>query len=93
LKALEILGGRKGYALVGCNSDGNNCFFVKRDRLNGQPPLTAQQAYVEARFRESRNRDGHFAFVSGSSRLGEIADLPLVDIEAGKTIRVADILA
>lgn len=93
LKALEILGARKGYALVGCNSDGNNCFFVRRDRLNGQPALTAQQAFVEARFRESRDRDGKFAFVAGSSRLKEIADLPLVDVEAEKTIRVADIIA
>jgi hypothetical protein len=93
LKALEILGARKGYALVGCNSDGNNCFFVKRNRLNGQPALTAQQAFVEARFRESRDRNGRFTFVAASSRLKEVADLPLVDIEAGKTIRVADIVS
>ena len=31
LKALCLLGGRKGYAFVGCNSAGNNAFFVRKD--------------------------------------------------------------
>lgn len=91
LKALEVLADRKGYALVGCNSDGNNCFFVKRDRLNGQPALSAEQAYVRMRYRESRDRQGGFALVSSFSRLGEIAHLPLVDVISGATCRMGDI--
>lgn len=92
LKALEIVAGRKGYALVGCNSAGNNAFFVKRDRLNGQPALTCEQAYVESRFRESRDRSGRLTYVAGAARLTEIADMPLVDVETGATIRVRDLI-
>lgn len=92
LKALEILGARKGYALVGCNKDGNNCFFVKRDRLNGQPALSAEEAYVRFRYRESRDRQRNFTFTSSFSRLNEIADLPLVDVETGAAITVGDLV-
>ena len=42
LPALRELGERKGYAFVGCNSNGNNAFFVTADRLGstagGAPP-------------------------------------------------------
>lgn len=94
LKALAILADRKGYALVGCNSNANNCFFVRKDRLNGQPVLTSEQAYVKARFRDMRNPSGDFTFVSGhEAALASMADLPLVDIETDATIRVRDITA
>lgn len=92
LKALEIVARRKGYALVGSNSAGNNAFFVKRDRLNGQPPLTVKQAYVESRFRESRDRSGRLTYCAGTARLQQIADMPLVDVESGTTIRARDLI-
>jgi hypothetical protein len=91
LKALEVLAERKGYALVGCNSDGNNCFFVKRDRLNGQPALTSEEAYVPMRYRESRDRKGDFVYKSSFLRLGELAHLPLVDVQTDALIRVGDL--
>ena len=92
LKALEILAARKGYALVGCNSNANNCFFVRKDRLNGQPVLSTKQAYVQARFRDMRDPAGNFTFVSGhAAALASMADLSLVDVETGNTIRVRDI--
>jgi len=94
LKALEILAERKGYALVGCNSNANNCFFVRKDRLNGQPALTSKQAYVRARFRDMRNPAGEFTYVSGHAEaLKAMADLPLVDVETDKTIQVRDLSA
>lgn len=92
LKALEIVARRKGYALVGSNSAGNNAFFVKHERLNGQPALTSKQAYVESRFRESRDRSGRLTYAAGTARLKQIADMPLVDVEAGTTIHVRDLI-
>ena len=93
LKALEIVAARKGYALVGSNSAGNNAFFVKRDRLNGQPALTAEQAYVRSRFRESVDRSGQFSYLAGDARLSVIADMPLFDIEKGANIRAGELLS
>jgi len=43
LAALAQLGEVKGYALVGCNSAGNNAFFVRKDvRPSSLPSLTAR---------------------------------------------------
>lgn len=92
LKALEHLASKKGYALVGSNSAGNNAFFVKRERLNGLPARSAEQAYVESRYRESVDRAGRFSFLSGAARLKEIQDMPLLDLESGTTIKARELL-
>ena len=46
IKAFQALAARKGYALVGSNSAGNNAFFVRRDRLGAIPELTSEQAHI-----------------------------------------------
>ena len=61
LKALEVLGTRKGYALVGCNFAGSNAYFVRNDLVSGKfsHPFTAEHHYREAMYD---------AFVRGYSR-------------------------
>ena len=82
IKALELLGNRKGYALVGSNSAGNNVFFVRKDQLHHLKPMRAEDAYVESQFRESRDVDGCLTYLSGQARYQAIAHLPLVDVSA-----------
>jgi hypothetical protein len=81
LAALAQLGEAKGYALVGCNSAGNNAFFVRKDvqpaKLAG---LTAREAYVRGAFRETRDQTGNLAFLSAAEELGLLETLPLVDL-------------
>ena len=91
IKALEHLGRQKGYALVGSNSAGNNAFFVRRDCLGGLRELTATEAYVESRFRESRNADGALTFLAGINRRRPIADMPLIDVVTGSTRLVSEL--
>ena len=52
LKALEELGARKGYALVGCSIAGVNAFFVRRDLAQDRfcEPYTAENHYEPPRF-------------------------------------------
>jgi hypothetical protein len=52
LKALEVLGARKGYALVGCSLSGINSFFVKRDLVGDKfcDPFTAENHFEPPRF-------------------------------------------
>lgn len=90
LKALELLAHKKGYALVGVNSVGVNAYFVRRDRLGDIPELSSRNAYVESRYRESRNRAGELTYLSGKDRLAAIRDLPVVDVETGRTVRIGD---
>jgi hypothetical protein len=52
LKALEELGARKGYSLVGCNISGVNAFFVRDDLLGDHfaAPYTAENHYEPSRY-------------------------------------------
>lgn len=53
LKALCALGEEKGYAFVGCNRNGVNAFFVRRDRLpNSIRALSAEEGFVPGQFGE-----------------------------------------
>ena len=52
LKALELLGRRKGYCLVGCNFAGVNAFFVREDLCNRRfrAPYTAENHFEPPRY-------------------------------------------
>jgi hypothetical protein len=52
LKSLELLGGSKGYCLVGCNFHGINAFFVRRDLVTSNfcEPFTAENHYEPIRY-------------------------------------------
>ena len=84
LAALEALGRRKGYDLVGCNSAGNNAFFVRADRRPASlPVLGAAEAFVAGRFREARGIDGSFADLAPEAEGALIESLPLVEVPSG----------
>jgi len=91
LAAFYLLGQTKGYALVGCNSAGNNAYFVKRDRLGDVKELDVGSAYVASRFRESRDPEGRLTFLAGADRLRVIQHLPVVDVETGREILLSEL--
>lgn len=81
LAALCILGRRKGYAFVGCNSAGNNAFFVRSEM---KPEILAEikpvEGFVGAKFRESRDSTGKLAFLNEAQEAAILETLPLVEI-------------
>ncbi len=82
LRALHQLSEKKGYAFIGCNSAGNNAYFVRRDRLNDvvrEIPL--QQGFVVSKFRESRDHAGTMSYVAGVERLALIKGMPVFNTE------------
>ena len=79
LSALCDLAEEKGYAFVGCNSHGNNAYFVRKGHLRGLRPLSAQEGYVESKFRESRDPQGQLNYLSGKNRLETIRGLQVFD--------------
>jgi hypothetical protein len=75
LKALERLGRRKGYALVGVDTKGVNAFFVRNDVL-GRTGLAAVEPELAFRPHHRRGRRH-----SQESQARAIAELPVVEIE------------
>jgi hypothetical protein len=92
LRALCALGAEKGYAFVGCNSAGNNAYFVREDLSAPFLVLSPEQGFVDSRFRESRDEQGRMNQLSGPARLQAIADQPVVDLDSGQTILLRDLL-
>jgi len=90
LAALARLGERKGYRLVGSNSAGNNAYFARADVAGDLPSPSVAEAYVESRYRESRDEAGNLTFLSGPDRVREIAHLEVWDLEREQLVTVRD---
>ena len=85
LTALELLGVRKGYRLVGCDLTGVNAFFV-RDDLVGElfcGPFTAENHYEPPRYYLTRRLVGHPRTVA------QIWRKPFIIDRQGRAIRVS----
>jgi hypothetical protein len=93
LPALCRLAEEKGYALVGTNTAGNNAFFVRKDRLGGLGTQSAAQAYVESKYRESRDASGALSYLAGLERLRAIQELPLVELASGASRPIRELFA
>lgn len=80
LKALCQLASQKAYCFVGCNSHGNNAFFVRGDLMSPLlTELSVEDGFVRNWFRESRGADGELSFLSAEQEQALIATLPWVE--------------
>ncbi|MBN3946513.1 MAG: hypothetical protein HWQ38_08455 [Nostoc sp. NMS7] len=81
LKALYLLAQKKGYAFVGCNTAGNNAFFVRKDLMSDCiKELSLEEGYVAGQFRESRDEDGNLNFLSLQEKQQLLTSLPLIEV-------------
>jgi hypothetical protein len=83
LKALVELGTSKGYVFIGCNSNGNNAYFVRKDQIKDLETKSSHEGYVASRFRESVNQKGNRTFITGKDRIELLRGLPVVNTETG----------
>ena len=82
LKALTSLANRRNYVFVGCNSAGNNAFFVRKDlKPDTVKGVSVESGFVQGKYRETRYPDGKLAYLSHHEELEIIATLPLVEVE------------
>jgi hypothetical protein len=91
LKALTSLAQEKNYFFWGCNSNGNNAYFIRQDKIGSFKVSTPELGFVDSRFRESRNRHGQLTFLRGTERLKIIGDMPVFDIEKRKIVKIKDL--
>lgn len=82
LAAMTYLADKKGYALVGTNTAGNNAFYVRKDLINKRiDVLSVEEAYLPSNFRESIDKKGNLTHLSGDERLDIIKGLPVFEVE------------
>ena len=92
LKALCRVADKKGYYFVGSNSDGNNAYFVRKDKIGSIKPLTVPEGYRESKYRESKDREGNLTFISGPERLRAIEEMSVVNVEAGSEVKIKELI-
>lgn len=60
LAALQSLGRRKGYSLLGCNLHGNDAFFIRNDwRPEALPVVSVEEAFRRAKSQEGKDEKGN----------------------------------
>lgn len=84
LLSLCDLAEEKGYCFIGCNSNGNNAYFVRKDKINDIKALNPTEGYVPSRFRESRDREGRLTYLTGKDRIEKIKGMKVYNTREGK---------
>lgn len=91
LKAFCTLAERKGYHFMGCNSDGVNAFFVRKDVAGSLVPVSCESGYVKSKVRESLDEKGRLSHVSGDDRIKLIQEMPVVDVLTKNEKRIKEL--
>ncbi len=88
LAALELLGRKKGYRLIGSNSAGCNAFFVREELCAELPVKTSREAYVRSQFQNLMDETGQLIFGNFDQRLEQIRRLPVLELNSNSTMTV-----
>jgi hypothetical protein len=88
LSSLIDLSLSKGYAFIGCNSAGNNAYFIKRDKMKDIKELTLEEGFVDSKYRESRDNEGKLSYLSGPDRLLCLKGLPIYNTKLKKIEKI-----
>ena len=93
LAAFHHLLDRRDYAFVGCNTAGNNAFFVRRDcEMGCLRELSVDEGYVPARFWEYRLPNGELDLSRNRQKLfKELGEFELVDVVNNATVKIKDL--
>lgn len=84
ISALSSLANQKGYYLIGCNSAGNNAYFIKNKYKDIFEKRNVDQSFIAGKFRDERNKNGELLFTSRDSCIESIRGLPVFNIETNK---------
>jgi|SRR6185437_10656966 len=71
----------KGYTLIGCNSNGNNAYFVRNDKIGSLPKPTIAEAFVNSKFRDSRGPTGAFTYLDKNQQLEMIKGMKVINVK------------
>jgi hypothetical protein len=88
-QALVSLGKKKGYTLVGCNSAGNNMFFVKDEYAVLFKDIDS--SFVDSKFREARDSSGNLITDSQVDITKLIAQEIVYDINSNQEVAIGDL--
>ena len=76
LLSLNNLANEKGYSLIGCNSAGNNAYFVRDDKLNDKvKSQSIENCFVAEKYRQSRDKAVKLTYLSRQEAMKMLAGI------------------
>jgi len=91
LAALCHLATQKNYVWIGCNSAGNNAFFVRKTESSRFLCPKLPEGFVAARYREARDADGKLNFIGQKTGFALVKHLPVWDVVQNRQRRLSDL--
>ncbi|MDA9133103.1 hypothetical protein N9K58_07550 [Alphaproteobacteria bacterium] len=88
LEALNYLAELKNYYFIGCNSAGNNAYFLANKYKTLVPQVNVAEGFQVARFREARGRSGDLIHLNLQDEYALIAGLPVVNVKTNEIERL-----
>lgn len=90
--AVRSLASKKGYHFLGTTTAGNDAFFVRHDYAQHFTNRTLEKTNaLVSRARESRDPFGHLDYMHGIERPGVIAEMPVINVETGQSLKLGDL--
>ncbi len=87
LLSLCDLAEEKGYSFIGCNSQGNNAYFIRNDKLGAFKKLSCSDGYSTAKFFMVKGDDGNQ--LDFQERYAKIVGLPIFNTRNQKIEKIA----
>ena len=82
LKALINLSIKKGYIFIGCNSNGNNAYFIRKELQTSLiKEVNIEEGFVDSKFREGRNEKGELTYLMGEEKINQLKGMPIINLE------------
>ena len=82
LLALNNLAEEKGYYFIGCNSAGNNAYFLANRHLSRIPKTNVCDGYQKNGYREARDKDGALTYFDVDKEFDLVKGLPVIDVSS-----------
>ncbi|MFT4802912.1 MAG: hypothetical protein ACJA2S_001325 [Cyclobacteriaceae bacterium] len=88
ISALHHLALKKGYFFIGCNSAGNNAYFISNKYKDVFEEVSIKEGYVLSKFREARSETGALLLKSREESLALIKGLSVVNVTTGQNEKI-----
>lgn len=80
LAAFDYLCSENGYVFVGCNSSGNNAYFVRKDKVGSLPTPGIEEGFVFAKFKEGIDQEGKLTHMKKKEQLEVLKGIKVVNV-------------
>ncbi len=91
LVAFCHLAAQKSYVWIGCNSAGNNAFFVRKADSHRFICPTLPDGFVAAKYREARSPDGKLIYLDQRTGFDLVKHLPVWDVVQNRERLLSDL--